>query len=872
MWLSILLILPGAVALGQTPPEKFFGFAVGADRNLVDYVQLQAYFERLAQESPRLKLVDLGPTTLKKPLVMAVITSQNNMAELDRYRAISKRLRDARTLSPSEAAQLARQGKGIVVISCSIHSTEIGASQMAPELAYKLVTGQTPFDAAQVLNDVIVLLVPSSNPDGLQMVTEWYRKYVNTPYEGGRMPWLYHHYAGHDNNRDFYMFNFPETRALNKVTYHDWIPQVYLAMHQMGSFGPRLSLQPPPPPPAPLLPNVQPLQWSMMAFLDSQIAYDLEKAGFQGVNYREGYGGTGWWCGAEDDVAWPRNVIGLFSEMASGNLATPIYIEPDEIPAQFRRTRTNLIYPWPGGWWRLRDIVDYDLAITLSLIKTIALHKEDILYSFYRMNRDSIEGKGLTDGLFAYIVPPDQHDYLTAVKMVDVVMMGGVEVHQAEEGFLADGKSYPAGSFVVLMGQPYRPYVQTLLGRQRYPDGHEGIGGLIVPPYDNAGWTLPLQMGVTIDAVRQPFSAKLKRITEAPYPTGTVPAGSPAYLVLDGSLNAAYGVAAGLVNARVEVSRAMQPLTAGGRTLPPGAFVVKNDPIAQKQVPALLERWHYSPSALQTVTGVKLVPLKTPRIGLYESYMGAVDEGWTRFVLDDFGIPFVTLRNKDLRERQREPLKSKVDVLILASEARELIIDGRPRPGSPAAQRFSPLPPEFAGGIGREGVDAIKSFVEDDGGTLVTLGEACRFAFSEFDIPVRDTVEGLDRSSFFCPTSLVRIKVDPETPLGFGMPSEATAMFANSVVMETWMPQGGDRDRRVVASFPEDRILASGLLLGEDRMARKAAVVDVTYGKGRVILLGIRPQFRGQSHGTYKFLLNSLFSSVEQAGTRPTAR
>jgi hypothetical protein len=852
----LLWLVTCTVAAAQTAPEAFLGHAVGADRRLADYAQIESYFRKLAQESPRVRIVDIGTTTLKKPMIMAVITAERNMPRLDRYREIARQLRDARGLTPESAAQLAREGKVILAIGCNIHSTEIGSSQMAMELAYKLATGRTPFDAEQVLNDVILLLIPSVNPDGQQMVTEWYRKYVGTPFEGGRMPWLYHHYAGHDNNRDFYMFNLPETRAVGKVLYHDWLPQIFIDEHQMGSNGARLFVSPYN---DPTLPDVHPLVWRSIQLMGANMMFDLERAGHRGVVTGEGY--TGWWTGGEDEVSWPHNIISFLTEAASAKIATPIYIEPNELGRQFTQRRMAFPNPWPGGWWRLRDIVDYALTFNFSAIKTAFQRKEDLLTAFYQMNAQSITADP-KEG--AFVISARQHDPLTMYKMLDVLARGGLALHQATEAFESDGVAYPAGSFVVRLDQPYRPYAMTLLARQKYPDMRQFDGGPPIAPYDNAAWTLPMLMGVDTRLTDKPITARLKPITEIPYPTATIPSARPPRIALDGSLNASFAFALGVLRAGGVVARTTQPLQLAGRSLPTGSFVIENNAAAEKFLPDLAKKWRVSPVPLEATRQVETVPVKNPRIGLYQSYQSNMDEGWTRYLLDDLEIPFVTLKNSDMREPGPAGLLGRVDVLILASEDPEVIVNGR-RAGPAGERTQGTMPPEYEGGIGGSGVEAIKAFVAN-GGVLVTLSDACRFAFRELGAPASDAVQGLDRTKFFLPSSIVRIDVNPESPLGYGMPAKAPAMFANSVVMDTWMPAVGGVERQVVARYPTEDILLSGWLIGGERMAGKVAVLDVKQGRGRVAMIGFRAQYRGQSHGTYKFLLNALLYPQRPAG------
>jgi hypothetical protein len=346
---AVLVLLAAFIAApflaAQTPPDKFLGFQVGADKKLADYAQIKAYFEKLDAESPMLKVITIGETTLKKPMIMAAISTEANLAKLDRWKAIARKLRDPRLTPLDEAKALAKEGKAVILVTCSQHSTEIAASQMSMELAYNLVAGKASVDAKAVLADVILLLVPSANPDGTQMVVDWYKKYVGTKFEAGSMPWLYHYYAGHDNNRDWYMQNLPETRAVTQVLYHDWLPQIHMDQHQQGSTGARLFIPPMMDPP---LPNIHPLVWRTQNLLGTSMAYDLQQAGKSGIVNGRSY--TAWYIGAGDDTPWLHNVIGILSEAASVRLATPIFIEPSEIPKSYVDKMMDFVDPWPGGW------------------------------------------------------------------------------------------------------------------------------------------------------------------------------------------------------------------------------------------------------------------------------------------------------------------------------------------------------------------------------------------------------------------------------------------------------------------------------------------------------------------------------------------
>ncbi|MCX6569337.1 MAG: hypothetical protein NT147_09870, partial [Candidatus Aminicenantes bacterium] len=499
---------------------------------------------------------------------------------------------------------------------------------------------------------------------------------------------------------------------------------------------------------------------------------------------------------------------------ASVRVATPISIEPSEISSDFYEKRMDFIDPWPGGWWRLRDLVDYELVLSKSMIKTAGLHKEDLLFNFYQMYKNSIE-KVDRGQPYAFVIPALQRDYPTTLKMLEVLQIGGVEIQQAKADFVAGGRLYNAGSFVVKTAQPYKTYAWALLEKQKYPDMRQFPGGPPVPPYDNAAWTLPLQMGVACDEVEEAFEAKLEKIDKVPYPKAPAKQGQGAYVLL----------------------------------------------------PALLDKLHLTVLDLDDAAALPKASLKSPRIGLFQSWRGNADEGWTRYVFDDMGIPFKTLHNADIKgtKEKKADLRADYDVIVFADENANTIKGTRPgaTPGAGGAEspmarmsRQGAVPPEYEGGIGQEGVDALKAFVEK-GGILVALNGASDFAISEFGAPARNSLTGVDRTKFFCPTSILRILVDNETPIGYGMPKEAAAMFVNSLALSTFSPPF-EWDRKVVATYPEDEVLLSGWLLGEEYLTRKAAVVDTKWKDGRIILIGIRCQNRAQSHGTYKFLLNAL--------------
>ncbi len=854
------VLAPAGAWAAPPAPESFLGFPVGADRKLADYGQIVRYFKALDRGSERLSLVRLGKTTLGRAMVMAVISSEENLREMDRYRDIARRLADPRALPPDEAERLVDEGKVILLVTCNIHSSEIGSSQMAMEWAYSLATSEDP-KVRRWLDDVILLLMPSINPDGTDMIVEYYRKYVGTEWEGGRLPWLYHHYAGHDNNRDWYMLSLPETRLVNRVLHKDWFPQVFLDEHQMGTTSPRIFV---PPYADPHTPLVHPLQWRLNDLIGTAMALRLEQAGKSGVIYSYAY--DAYWPGGTKNTACLKNVIGLLTEVSSARIATPVYVDPNELSGGRKglpeyRAQMNFPNPWPGGWWRLRDIVDYELIASNSLLETCASYRAEILRSCYQMGKRAIE-QGEREAPFAYVIPPGQHDLAAASQMVDLLREHGLDVKVAREAFTtSDGRRFAAGSMVLPAAQAYRPFLVEMMERQRYPEVRQGPDTKeIFRPYDVTAWTLPLLMGVDWVRVDRPFRAEYEegfafRWFEPPPRADDAPA-----LLLPAATNESYAVVNQLLAQGVRVERGVDTLLAQvGEAIwrfPPGVFVVPRE--AKAMVERLAGERRVAVFGLAKASTGRRVPLRAPRVGIYKSWAASMDEGWTRLVLDRHDFKSTGLDNAAMRQKD---LKARFDVILLPDQDKNVIIDGKPK-SEEGPGYFEPLPPPYAGGIGKEGVANLKAFVEA-GGTLVCMSDACALPLDEFNLPVRNLVGRMKSAEYSLPGTLVNLEVDTTQPLAFGMPRRCAAYYTSGPVFATSVP-GAGVGRAVVARFPEfdDQVVASGWAAGTQHMAGRAAVVEATLGKGKVVLFGPRVQNRGQTLGTFKLLFNAILHAA----------
>lgn len=815
-------------------PAVYLGHPVGADFRLVGWDSITGYFNLLAGGSPALRVDTIGRTTQGRPFVVATVTSPDNMQRLEEIRLNQAKLADPRRLEDGELEALLESQPAVVLIANNIHSTEIASSQEVIELGYALITDPVLLDG---LESVVVLLIPSANPDGEQMVVDWYARTLGTPYEGGRMPWLYHPYVGHDNNRDFFMLTQVESRLVNDLLYSRWFPEVVYDVHQMGNRGARFFV---PPFDDPANPNIDPLLVRMISLFGLQMATDLEAAGKSGVVTGERF--DLWWPGGLRTVPARHNMVGILSEAASARLASPIFQEPG---AADRQPECGISYPnpWPGGWWRIRDIVDYELIAARSVIGLAARERRQLIRNYVELGRRAIEA-GDNDPPFAYVIPASQRDPGTAATMLELLRRAGVEIHRAASPFQADGVEYQAGDWVVLMAQPYRTHAKDLLERQTYPDRRLYPGGPPETPYDAAGWTLPLQMGVEAREVRTPFEADLhlEAGTIRP-PAGRVAGAGPAFL-LTNATNAANLAIHRVLGSGGQVAFLSEPLEAGGRRWPPGS-VVLSGPNVRDQLAELAASQGLSAHAFSgRPSGYHLAEL---RVALYQPWTGSMDEGWTRWVFESWDLPYRTLHDAEIRAGDLRP---RYDVIVLPDISAESIIEGQ-APGT--------VPPEYAGGIAEAGVAAIRAFVKE-GGTLVCLDESSDFAIERLRLPVQNVRPGFAEqrtgNAFYAPGSILAVTMDPTHPLGFGMPDETVVFYSNSAIFQA---DEGAANVTVVARYPETGQLLSGYALHSEFLSGKAALVEVSSGAGRVILFGFGPQRRAQSHETFKVLFNAVY-------------
>jgi hypothetical protein len=808
-------------------PRSYLGFNPGDDRTIADWRQITGYFARLDQLSARVSVRTLGETTLHRPFIVVFISAPENIRELQKYQEIQRKLADPRLVrDDAERDALLRDGKTVVAISCSIHSTEIVASQMSMQLAYDLASAQD-VETREILQNTILMLIPSANPDGIDIVANWYRKTLNTPYEGKEPPELYHHYAGHDDNRDWFMLNLPETKLVTRLFWKEWFPEIVYDVHQQGMTGSRFFI---PPFYDPSNPHIAPLLLRQVGLIGHKMAADLQGMGQQGVITNALY--DTWWHGGFRTAPYYHNSIGILSEAASAHLMTPVRVTPEQLSKSTTRgmttalqATTNFPDPWPGGLWRPRDIMNIELTAARSMLSLAAKYRMDYLRDFYELGRKAINGPETTGQSaqgkpLAYLIPAGQGRDEAVAKMVSTLVQQGVEVYRLDRELHGDfgeqvirraatttsapapatdapadkgarrmmtrelfispvmqGQEAPAGSYLIFLNQPYRENVLALFEPQIYPD-RINANGEAERPYDVAGWTLPMQMGIdafVVTRINQPYDAK--RLT--------------------------------LVKNETDVRRDLGlPLQRAGAG--------SNSPITN--------------------------PLKRKvRVALYKSWTGSMDEGWTRYVFDTFNVPYTSLLDQDVR---RGNLRARYDVIVIPSQRDKELVEGNAQGSYPA---------EFNGGMTVDGVDNLRRFVQE-GGTLVCFDAASEMLIKRFGLPLVNVLDKVKSSDFYCPGSILRIELDTKHPIAAGMPASMDAYFINSSAFEVTDPQRV----RVVARYAGQDLLRSGWLLGESRINGKVAIAEIPMGAGRVIVFGFRPQHRGQMWGTFPLIFNSL--------------
>jgi hypothetical protein len=873
MRVAAAVALVAAIVVGARPaaessrlptPASSLGFQPGADYKLATYDQSVDYFKKLDAASKYLTLVEAGRTSQGRPMYFALISSPENLAHIDRYREIALRLAHPAGLSEADARRLAAEGKAFVHIDGGLHATEVAGPQHTPLLAYDLLARAEEPETRAILEQVVLMLWPTINPDGQQMVADWYMKNVGTPYEQSDLPVLYQDYVGHDNNRDAYMLNMIESRVVEHA-WRQWEPQIVYVHHQSGPFPTRIWL---PPFSEPVGTDAPYLMSREVNMIGMAIAKGLEERGQVGATHM-GTAFDAWYPGYIDYAPNFKNVAAFWTETALYQYATPHEYTLQDFPQNMRDLRPRSLYasPWPPGWWRLRDAVDYMETASWSVLEYAAKYKDSLLLNRYRAGRAQI-ARGLDAPPYAYVVPQDQHDVVAAVELLRRLAFGGVRISQLTTTATMDGVVYPPGTWVIPADQEFAALAREVLEVQTYPDLREYPGGPPERPYDAAGWTLPLQMGVRVVPIASPLSGDARSAFKSLGPA-VDPKLRPVPYVSGRDDAAAFDSVPGVGFNTSEVAAAIVP--------PPGRIsgsgvLLSVDPAENNAFRAINRAWRegatvqFAPAEAHAgryiISGLSAdrqadlvralaltaertnqagIPIRKPRVGIYEPWGGNMSAGWTRWLFEQYGFEYVTLRPGDFHT----PLTGRIDVVVMP--------DGT-RLGTAAAGR--PVRPEYADAVSADDLAAFETFIRD-GGTLVCLNSSSTFAIQQFKLPVTNSVSGLRPEEFFLRGSIVSASVDLSNPIMAGMPAQAAMFVDGSPVFDVQQGFGAV----VLARYGEaGSPLLSGYLIGEKHLAGKAAAVDVPLDSGHVVLLGFRPEWRGQPFGTFRVLFNAILN------------
>ncbi|GLC25871.1 M14 family metallopeptidase [Roseisolibacter agri] len=907
-------------------PEQFFGHRIGADYRLPNYDRFTAYWRQLDQQSDRMKVVDIGKTAEGRSQLMAIVTSPENHRNLARYKEIATRLAKAEGVTEAQARALAAEGKAIVWIDGGLHATEVLGAQQLIETVYQLVS-RNDAETQRILRDVVVLAV-HANPDGMQLVSDWYmREPDSLKRSTNGIPRLYQKYIGHDNNRDFYMSTQPESENMNRQLFHEWFPQIMYNHHQTGPTGTVMFA---PPFRDPFNYQLDPLIVTGLDLVGAAMHNRFIAEDKGGVTMRRGANYSTWWNGGLRTTVYFHNMIGLLTETI-GN-PTPMRIP---FVANRQLPSADLPLPIAPQEWKFRNSIDYSITANYAVLDVASRYKDTFLFNIWRMGRNSIEhgnrdswtvsptrldavrdsmqgarggsnnaggpaGVMTAGGQFGgaanaeasqrylamlrrpeardprgYILPADQPDFPRVVHLINALRENGITVHRATAAFTVAGKQYPAGSYVLKTAQPFRPHILDMFEPQDHPNDFLYPGGPPIPPYDAAGWTLAYQMGVKFDRILDGFDgpfAEVKDWNVKPAP-GTVAAGNAAGYVISARYNDAFPAAVRLVGAGEEVYR----LTAPFAGHPAGSFFVAAGASTRARLQPIASELGIDVAAAPSRPAGDLARLKSPRVALWDRYGGSMPSGWTRWLLEQKKIPFDVVYAPQLDAGN---LRAKYDAIILVDGAIPAR-DGQgggfgggggdaPRGGEPRADA---VPADLRATLGNTSVartvPQLKTFLEQ-GGTVITIGSSTVLA-QHLGLPVGNKLvdaqgKPLPREQFYVPGSVLRVRVDTTQASAFGMESQADVFFDDSPAF-TLGPDAAARGVKRVAWYDTATPLRSGWAWGQKHLEGGAAAVEAKVGQGTLYLFGPEILYRAQPHGTFKFFLNGLAGSASQGTT-----
>lgn len=876
-------------------PKEHFGFEIGEDYKLATYTATDAYFRKLAELSDRVKFVEIGPTEEGRQMPMMIITSPENHKKLDRYKEISQLLGRAE-ISEAEAKKLVVEGKPVVWIDGGLHSTEtVGSHQLIPTY-YELVSSNDP-EILRFLDDLIILMV-QVNPDGQEIVTNWYMGPTDLKKRNMNTPYMYQKYVGHDNNRDFFMMNMKETTNTSLQQYVEWLPQIIYNHHQTSPAG---TVVAGPPYRDPFNHVFDPLIMTSLDGVGAAMINRLNAEGRPGYTRLGGSVFSSWWNGGLRTTPYFHNMIGILTEITGGPT-------PSEIPLVPERLIPTHATPFPiePQKWSFKQSIDYSVSLNMAILDFASRNADALLYNFYKMGKNSIdrgnmdhwtkypkrsaavqaafekskEKKGADDPEMAYygmrsglpvqffdsvfrdpnlrdprgyILPADQADFGTATRFVNALIKSGIKVHKASAAFTVNGKNYPAGSYVVKSAQAFRPHVLDMFEPQDHPNDFQYPGGPPIRPYDAAGWSLALQMGVEFDRILEGFDGPFEAIPYGQvqaFVPGKLPSGSG--FLIDARVNNTFIAVNDLLKSGVDVYRT----TSATSGMPAGSFHVSG---GKAVLDKAAKEFGVKMVASSRPSGS--VKIKPARIALFDHYGGSMPSGWVRWMMEKYHFPFQVIYPQEIDNGN---LKSKYDVILFIGAGAPGTI--RSWGGMPKAEDIDAQYHKLLGVLTKDkSVPQLKKFMED-GGHVVAVGASTSFAF-DLGLPVSNALveklqDGRERplpgDKFYVPGSILKAQLDSSSPANWGMGSTANMVFNNSPVF-TLAPSAAIQGVKPIAWFGTDSPLVSGWAWGEGYLKNGVVAFEAPIGKGKFYAFGPEITFRAQAHNTFKMLFNQLY-------------
>jgi len=846
-----------AIAQKIQSPEEFFGFKPGADRMLFSYSKLIAYLQKLDSASNKMKMIEIGQSPMGKPMYLTFISSENNLNRLDELKAINKRLALDPEIPESELNKIIEKSKVFFLATLSIHSTEVGPSQAFPIVAYQLLTSEDEQNLS-ILDNVVLMVVPNQNPDGMDMIVDHYNKYKGTKYEHCNMPGLYHKYIGHDNNRDFVLLTQQDVKNVARLYNTEWYPQAMTDKHQMGADGTRYFV---PPYHDPIAENIEAGLWNWSAIYGTQLLKDMTADGLSGVSQHVDF--DNYWPGSTETSMW-KNIVSFLTEAASTHLASPIYIEPSELSvdgkglAEYKKS-TNMPLPWPGGWWKLSDIVSYEVSSMKSILSTTSANRVNLLKFRNDMCKKQVN-LGKSQAPFYYILPENQHDKSELISLIKLMQEHGVIVQTLTKPIQLEENMFDKGAVAISLSQPYRAFIKEVMEKQKFPERHYMPDGELIKPYDITNWSLPLNKGLKSYQIEKRSIELETNLSEIPSDFSYKTAIPDKYTsaIFDVRNNESFQLAFEAVNKKMNVLRLTEDLKIDSiTTVQKGSFVLEKSEGSNE----IIKKSGINPYYIIDKKELKTSVVKMPRIALIETWFHDMDAGWARFVLDTYHIPIKVLRPGEISSLD---MSKNYDVLILADENKDILMSGKYKRNED--YEVANLPPDYAKGLGEEGFSKIMTFV-DNGGIVLSWGESTNL-FSgtlnikrnkikeEFKLPFENNGETYSKNGLYVAGALLKIKL-AKHPLTYGMQDIEGIFYEGIQVFGTKIPNF-DMDRRIIATFTEDNIVMSGYAEKIEKLQNKPAMVWVSKGKGQFVFYAFSPTYRASTTGVYKLLFNAL--------------